>query len=155
MNTISSYLEIDHEHCATLFAQVRDAVRARLWKEADLGFADFADALERHLQIEEQVVFGAFEEAVGNAGAATGMLRAEHQSIRGMVRRLSASLEARAPSAYFDHADTLRIVLHAHSEKEEGVLYPLIERVLAARCDELIGAMARFGKVQAMSMSAA
>ncbi|ATQ76980.1 hemerythrin HHE cation-binding protein [Massilia violaceinigra] len=154
METIGSYLEADHVRCDALFASARHAVRKGLWREAGHAFATFCHALERHLLMEERIVFPAFENAIGAASAPTASMRSEHLRIRGVVQRLSNALRERDTEAFLDHADTLGIVLYQHSEKEEGVLYPMIERVLAPSCHKLVAAMQAFGAMDDMASAA-
>ncbi|NHZ65797.1 hemerythrin domain-containing protein [Massilia sp. CCM 8694] len=154
MDTIGSYLEADHVRCDALFADARRAVRKGLWREAGNCFAAFCHALERHLLIEERIVFPAFENAIGAASAPTAAMRSEHLRIRGVAQRLSNALRERDTEAFLNHADTLGIVLYQHSEKEEGVLYPMIERVLAPSCHKLVAAMQAFGAMDQMASAA-
>ncbi|WP_167079985.1 hemerythrin domain-containing protein [Massilia aquatica] len=154
MDTIGSYLEADHVRCDALFADARRAVRKGLWREAGHAFATFCHALERHLLMEERIVFPAFERAIGAASAPTASMRSEHLRIRGVVQRLSNSLRERDTEAFLDHANTLGIVLYQHSEKEEGVLYPMIERVLAPSRHKLVAAMRDFGALDQMASAA-
>ncbi|WP_167089073.1 hemerythrin domain-containing protein [Massilia frigida] len=154
MDTIGSYLEADHVRCDALFANARHAVRVGLWREAGRALATFRHALERHLLIEERIVFPAFENAVGTTSAPTAAMRSEHLRIRGVVQRLANALAERDTEAFLIHADTLGIVLYQHSEKEEGVLYPMIERVLAASCHRLVEAMQAFGAMDELASAA-
>ena len=141
METISSYLASEHARCDALFAQAQAYVLAARWPEAARAFERFELAMERHLVMEETVVFPAFERAMGGADGPTCVMRKEHLQIRGIVQRLSESVGQRHANVFFDHADTFRILLHQHSEKEEGVLYPMAERVLHASQDNIIAAM--------------
>ena len=141
METISSYLAGEHTRCDALFDQAQVCVLAAQWPEAALAFERFELALDRHLAMEETIVFPAFEHAMGGAAGPTGVMRKEHLQIRGVVQRLNESIGHRQANVFFDHADTFRILLHQHSEKEEGVLYPMAERVLCSSQDQLIASM--------------
>lgn len=145
MDTIGGYLEADHARCDALFVPARDGVRAGRWQQADHALAAFRHALERHLLIEERIVFPAFENALHNTLTPTAAMRSEHLRIRGVVQRLADSLRGRDAEAFLAHADTLGVVLYQHSEKEEGVLYPMIERVLARTRADILSAMRAFG----------
>lgn len=154
METIGSYLGADHERCDALFVAACKAAAAGDWTRAGNDFAGFRHALERHLLIEERILFPAFERALGRAIPPTAAMRAEHLRIRGVVQRLLNSLAERDCAAFLGHADTLGVVMYQHSEKEEGVLYPMIERVLARSCNDLVGAMRAFGALDAMASAA-
>jgi iron-sulfur cluster repair protein YtfE (RIC family) len=153
METITSHLAGDHARCDALFAQALKCVAASQWSEAAVEFAGFGYALERHLVMEERIVFPAFEKAVRSTTGPTSIMRSEHLRIRGIVQRLSDSVDERDAKQFFDHADTLRITLQQHGEKEEGVLYPMIERLLGARQCELVASMVEFGAIDAMAVN--
>ena len=145
MDTIGSYLEQDHARCDALLLQAQQSVRGASWRQARLDIATFQHALERHLLIEERILYPAFERALGHAVSPTAAMRAEHLRIRAVAQRLSDTVGAGDMEAFVTHADVLLLVLHQHSEKEEGVLYPMIERVLARSSAELVNAMRTFG----------
>jgi hemerythrin-like domain-containing protein len=88
--------------------------------------------------MEEEVLFPAFEEETGMAGGPTRMMRAEHREFRSLLRRLEDALAQEDADAWLGNAETLRILSQQHDMKEEGVLYPMMDRALAARQDELL-----------------
>ena len=145
MDTMSSYLTQDHARCDALFKQVQQCVRGVDWRQARLAMAAFQHALERHLLIEERILFTAFERAIGRATSPTDAMRAEHLRIRAVAQRLSDTVGAGDMGGFVKHAEALLLVLHQHSEKEENMLYPMIERVLAHGSVELVSAMQAFG----------
>lgn len=140
MESILSVFARDHQHCDALFAQACADVRASEWEDADHSVPALAEALQRHLQAEE-LVFDAFDQAVGSAGSPTASLRAEHRRVAGVLERLRASLDGRDSSAFFKHAGTLRVLLQYHHEKEEAVFYPVAERVLRQQRETLAAVM--------------
>ena len=150
MDTITDYLEADHARCDTLFVPVRHAVRAGQWELADQALSTFCQALERHMLLEERIVFPAFEQALRQTLTPTSGMCHEHGMIRGVAQRLGNALRARDTEAFLAHADTLGMALHQHGEKEEGVLYPVLGRVLAHRANELVDAMRAFGMADGM-----
>jgi hypothetical protein len=104
--------------------------------EAALGGALMGDAacdawlrytLERHLQIEEQVIFPAYLAAGGRAAWAKG-LELEH----GWLRKYLGELDQPLSRRHF-----LRL-LDGHDEKEERVVYPDIRERVGADADRLL-----------------
>ena len=144
MDTIGAYLEADHARCDALLRPARDAVRAARWTQADEALAAFRHALERHLRIEEDILFPAFDEAMRQVRTPTAAMRGEHLRIRGVTQRLADALRARDAEAFLCHCDTLGVLCHQHSEKEEGVLYPMMQRLLAPSAAGLVAAMRAF-----------
>jgi hemerythrin-like domain-containing protein len=145
METLGTYLTNDHERCDALLRQTQQSVGAARWREARCDMAAFQYALERHLLIEERIIFPAFEFALGHAVSPTAVMRAEHLRIRAVAQRLADSVDAFSAQDFVMHAEALLLTLHQHCEKEEGVLYPMIERVLARRCPDLLDSARAFG----------
>lgn len=145
MDTLGNYLTEDHARCDQLLHRTHEAVEAASWPHARRAAAAFRYALERHLLIEERIIFPAFEVALGHASSPTDAMRAEHLRIRAVAQRLADAVDARSPQDFVRHAEALLLTMHLHSEKEEGVLYPMIERVLGRRCPELLDAARAFG----------
>lgn len=141
MNTISSYLGSDHKRCDALFAQVEVDIEKGNWEQAETTFQSFSQALERHLRMEENILFPAFEETIGSSDGPTSVMRKEHQHIRAIAGRLNDAVGERNMIDFFDHDDTLRILMEQHNLKEETILYLMTDRVLSGRQSEIIGAM--------------
>lgn len=144
MNTISAYLNLDHKRCDDLFARAEKFIAQRSWEEAADGFRLFQEALRLHLRMEENVLLPAFVEAVPDGAAAVSLLHVEHERIRGMADRMADAISRLAAVDFALHAETYLLLLQQHTEKEEQMLYPLVDRVLAHRRDELISAMLDF-----------
>lgn len=154
MDTITSYLAQDHARCDALFRTAQQSVRGARWRQAGLDMAAFQHALERHLLIEERILFPAFERAIGREVSPTAAMRTEHLRIRGVAQRLSNTVATGDMATFIKHAEALLLVMHQHSEKEEGVLYPMIERVLARSSADLVASMQAFGEYDARSSAA-
>ena len=134
---VTEYLTEDHHR---LEALQNDAFAARTsgdFAAARQIWADFVDGLDRHIRIEEDVLFPLFEERSG-MGAETGptaVMREEH----GEIRSLLASITQVIGDANGD-AERLRrslaYVLEEHHHKEEEVLYPATDSWLSPRESE-------------------
>ncbi len=141
MATIGGYLNGDLAHCNGLFGQAEACVERGQWAQAGIGIESFGLALERHLAMEEQVMFRAFEQAIGSDDGPTKLMRKEHKYLRGIIQRLSESISQHQANDFFGHAETWHITMRQHNLKEVDILYPLADRLLAARQSEIIGAM--------------
>jgi hemerythrin-like domain-containing protein len=154
VGTLSNYLDGDHRHCDALLRRASTVVRAAQWPAARRAMAAFQNALERHLLIEERVLFPAFERALGSDTGPTIAMRGEHLRIRAVAQRLADSVRANDTDAFATHAEVLLLVMHQHGEKEDGVLYPMIERVLGPRCEQVLEAMHDFRALDASEIEA-
>lgn len=154
MDTLSTYLDRDHHHCDALLRRASDCVRRAQWPEARYAMSAFQNALERHLLIEERVLFPAFERALGHQVGPTSAMRSEHMRIRAVAQRLANSVQAGDAESFTTHAEVLLLVMHQHGEKETEVLYPMIERVLAHRSAQVLDAMRAYAPLDACESAA-
>lgn len=154
MDSFSDYLTKDHASWEAMFRAAQQAVSGARWRQAGEHMAAFQHALERHLLIEERILFPAFERAIGSALSPTAAMRSEHLRIRAVAQRLANTVNSGDMASFIRHAEALLLVLHQHSEKEEGVLYPMIERVLAHRSAGLVAEMQAFGEYDIHSSAA-
>lgn len=132
MSSISQILENDHARCDTLFANAEAGVVKQSWEQASTAFTEFEQAMDRHLAIEEEVLFPAFEQAIGSASGPTFVMRTEHQQLRDIIDTARTALEAHNADNFFAAADILQITMGQHNLKEEGILYPMMDRHLDA-----------------------
>lgn len=145
METISRHLGTDHKRCDDFFAQAETAVAATLWTNAELAMNAFVEALEQHFAMEEQVLFPAFEEATGSTQGPTAVMRMEHRQMREAISAMNEYLQRRDADGFLGYSETLNTLMQQHNMKEENILYPMTDRVLDGRQDEIIGAMRSAG----------
>jgi hemerythrin-like domain-containing protein len=140
MSTFSEYMGSDHQRCDELFALAEQAADAGDAKAVDAHEA-FVAAMEHHFGMEEGVLFPAFEEATGSSMGPTAVMRHEHEQMRQLFAQMSEELEAGDYGAYLGTAETLLILMQQHNAKEEQILYPMSDRALAARQQDLLKQM--------------
>jgi hemerythrin-like domain-containing protein len=132
VNTVSEYLNHDHRRLDALLDRVLFAVRETALSEASRHLAEFASGLERHIDLEERVLFPAFEAKTGMRVGPTAVMRIEHADLRCCLVELDDALCANSRERALEALDALVDALVPHNEKEERVLYPMIERVLGS-----------------------
>lgn len=142
METISSYLAHDHRRCDEIFVRAEEAAAKGDWQAAGRDFAQLAAAVRHHFNMEERVMFPAFEQATGNTMGPTRMMRMEHEQMRELFDEMAQAVRARDAAGYAGIAETLLVLMQQHNLKEENVLYPMSDQVLGARQSEVIGGMA-------------
>ncbi len=72
-STVTEYLSTDHRRLDAIVQEVQDAAHTGAHADAAAAFARFAEGLDRHIRAEEEVLFPAFEEAVGAVGGPTAV----------------------------------------------------------------------------------
>lgn len=139
MTNIGEYMAQEHRRCDEAFARAEDAVSGGEWAAAQAAFTAFHDAMERHLALEEDKLFPAFEEATGMTGAGpTQMMRIEHEQMRGLFEELKQAAASRDSAKYLGLSETLLVLMQQHNIKEESMMYPMLEQALGERARELI-----------------
>jgi iron-sulfur cluster repair protein YtfE (RIC family) len=127
-DSVTEILGADHRRLDAQLADVKRCLAAGSLREAAERFAAFRSGLERHIDVEEEVLFPVLERVTGTADAGpTHVLRAEHAELRRLMDEIAANLERDACRATPLAALTARI--YAHNGKEERILYPALDEI--------------------------
>ena len=128
--SIKQFMANDHRGCDQLFAKAENAAAKGDWESASEAFNEFVQAMERHLGIEEQILFPAFEEETGILTGPTEMMRMEHEQMRVLFSEMKESVEQKDKDDYLGAAETLLIMMQQHNMKEEQILYNIMDQRL-------------------------
>lgn len=128
--SVTAYLSWDHDRLDALLVRACDLLDRGDFAEARSTFATFRSGLERHIRLEEEILFSEFERRTGMVAGPTQVMRIEHRHIEHALDRMGTALEASdRPTFATAYADLLE-VLGPHNEKEEHILYPMTDRSL-------------------------
>ncbi len=139
METISTYMQEDHVLIDGFAERAVAAAAAR-----DLaGFAregtQFLQRLRRHIEMEEQLLFPAFEQRTGMSAAGPSVqMRAEHEEMAPILQRMQAALAAGDPTGYQLSSKALFDILVPHNQKEEQMMYPMLDEAVGADAPALL-----------------
>ena len=134
----------DHRACDAIWAEVEQAVDNGDDEAAIEAFKRFQTAMIRHLDMEEQALFPALEAAGLPPMGPTQMMRIEHEQFRRMLREMEALADAGDAEGLADEGDTLLMLIQQHNAKEEGILYPMAERLLAGGWNDVAGRLVHY-----------
>ena len=138
MENIKDLMAENHRACDEFFAAVEQAIADGAWEKAGQAFALFQNAMHKHFEAEESILFPAFEERTGMRMGPTQVMRGEHAQINGLIAATEAALAARDVDEYSGNAKTLLIMTQQHNMKEEGILYPMCDQHLMFQMDTLL-----------------
>ena len=141
MSTILEFLGSDHHACDDLFASAEAAVAQKNWDSARSLFGQFQAAMAHHLAMEEDVLFPAFESRTGTTSGPTEVMRMEHAQMRDLLQEMAKAIAAGDQDGYLGLSETLNMLMQQHNLKEENMLYPMSDRILAGERDRLIREM--------------
>ncbi len=129
--SIQRYYAEDHQQLDALFHQFQSS-KATDPSGAQKSFQDFKTGLERHIAWEEQILFLSFDRRFGHLqGGPTGVMRWEHQQIRLYLEAIALKL-ARQDFGTEEEEMGLEAVLCPHNQKEESILYPMLDQMIGA-----------------------
>lgn len=140
MNTLTEFMSTDHKACDVAFALAEEAALVKDWNSADHAFNTFRREIARHFSIEETVLFPALQDVGGPAGPVNVMLM-EHAQMNDLLEQMAAALKVKDGRDYAGIAETLLIVMQQHNLKEEQILYPIADKLLASQRASLLSRM--------------
>ena len=140
MTTIAAFMTTDHKACDDEFAIAEENALNGDWGKTETAFNAFRDDMARHFRMEEDALFPALLSAGGPSGPVSVMLM-EHEQIRGLLEQMAVAVTQKNADKYGGLSETLLIVMQQHNHKEENILYPIADQVLASECAALLGRM--------------
>lgn len=140
--SLAACLAQHHRQCDWLFAAARRAAEAADWPRYAQQLAALADALGRHFEFEEDVLFPAFEQSGGMRAGTTETMREEHAEMRELLEALGAAAPRLDPEGCRAELERLWTLHSQHNAREEATLYPACERLLGERAELLASARA-------------
>lgn len=127
-STVQVSLAHDHERLDQLLDAYRQLKRVD-FALAKQSFREFKFALQRHIISEETILFPLFEDKTGmRDNGPTAVMRAEHREIGRRLEALHDKVRRQDVDSEREEEELIE-ALTAHNRKEEGVLYPAIDRL--------------------------
>lgn len=128
--SVTSYLEADHDRLDAIVPEVERLAHAGSFMEARARFGVFVCGLDWHIEAEEQVLFPMFEAKTGMTHGPTQVMRGEHVDIRARMHAVAEALGAEDVARVNGALGELIGLLSSHNQKEEKMLYPMMDRAL-------------------------
>ena len=129
---LAGFFAQDHSDCDARWADVEELLDTADIDSARPAWKKFDTSMRQHLAMEEDILFPAFDARSGmGGGGPTAMMRMEHQQMRGLLDQIGAAMDAGDTEEAMDIGDTLLMLIQQHNVKEEGMLYPMAENMLA------------------------
>ncbi len=127
---ISLYFETDHDRLDDLFKNFQELKRTDYPKAKEF-FKACKTGLQRHIIWEEELLFPMFEDKSGiHEGGPTHVMRLEHRQIKAALEALHEKVRRQDPESDAEE-DQLLATLFMHNQKEERILYPMIDRAVS------------------------
>jgi iron-sulfur cluster repair protein YtfE (RIC family) len=128
--SITGILTREHRRLDELWNQARSAFEGDAPGGARARMEAFGTALRDHIRDEEEILFPAFEERTGmSGGGPTMVMRMEHREMETHLDAIMVALEEGGDLAgVVERASEFFALLDSHDQKEERMLYPMMDR---------------------------
>ena len=140
MQGIKEFLTSDHRECDEIFAQMEEAVASES-EEAISKFEIFHGGMIRHFDMEEKVLFPAFEYKTGMTAGPTQVMRNEHEQMRRIMTQMVEAIGSQDRERFFGLSETLMMLTQQHNTKEEQMLYTMAEQHLSTDSENIVEEM--------------
>lgn len=130
--SITRLVAWEHDRLDGLLVEATRQVEAGQLQHAKSLFRPFDEGLRRHIRLEEEVLFPAFEARTGvGPGGSLLPMRTEHRSIEAQLTRMRTALEVGDAAEYGEGLNHLHSMLGPHHLREEHVLCPTMDDLLS------------------------
>jgi len=142
---LAEYFEQDHRDCDARWADVEELLDTEDIEAARPAWQKYLAGMQRHIAMEEEVLFPAIEKASGMLDTGpTAVMRHEHRQIKTLLGEIDETIASGDCDRALEVGDTLLMLIQTHSAKEEKVLYPMAENLLSANWSELAERLAQY-----------
>ncbi len=144
MSSTENWLIHEHSLYENLLSQCTEAVEIEDWKTVKLLFKKLVTHLKRHMALEEEVLYPAYEAETHAPQGPTGALREEHDHIVRLVMDMAQIIKTRNSDHVLECLTHLEKQMIKHHEKEEDIFLPMASHILEANRDEISQQLAEF-----------
>lgn len=139
MESISSYMQQDHVVIDGIAERAVAAAQAHDSAALARDGAEFLRRLRQHIEVEEQVLFPAFEQRTGmSAGGPSKVMRIEHEQMRPILAQMDTAVAAQDGAGYQRASKALLDILMPHNQKEEQMMYPMLDQAVGEDAQALL-----------------
>jgi iron-sulfur cluster repair protein YtfE (RIC family) len=144
MSNSDNWLIHEHSQYENLLTECQEAVGIEDWRTVDSLFRTLISHLKRHMAMEEEVLYPAYEEAADAPQGPTRALRDEHDAIVRLIRDMDRVIRSRNSDYTLECLVVLEQQMIKHHEKEEDLFLPMASHILAANRQEISRRLASF-----------
>ncbi|HEX6018886.1 MAG TPA: hemerythrin domain-containing protein [Burkholderiaceae bacterium] len=139
MESITSHMQQDHVLIDGFAERAATAAETAAWPDLEREGGEFLRRLRRHIEMEEEVLFPAFEQRTGMVQAGPSVqMRMEHEQMQPILEQMQAAIAARDGAGYRRAAHALLEILVPHNQKEEQMMYPMLDQAVGDEAQALL-----------------
>ena len=127
--SIKEFMTNDHRECDNLYAPLEEAINKGDFERALELYMPFKNAMLKHFDMEEEVLFPKMEEFVGGGEGPIYVMKMEHNQIRGVIDQIGEAINEKNQQKALGLGETFMILTQQHNMKEEQVLYNMADQL--------------------------
>ena len=140
MSNIHGFMTQHHRSCDHLLVEAEEPLAAGNWDEFGRAWGQFETETLHHFDLEEEILFPAFEAQTGMTSGPTMVMRQEHAQVRSLFEQMQQAISDQASERAMGIVESVMLLIQQHNMKEEQILYPMSDAHLA-NGDELVARM--------------
>ncbi|MFQ5643039.1 MAG: hemerythrin domain-containing protein [Thiogranum sp.] len=144
MGSTNNWLAHEHSMYESLLSRCVEAVEIEDWKTVDKLFRRMITHLKRHMALEEEVLYPAYEAEAHAPQGPTGALREEHDHIVRLVTDMVRVITTRDSDYVTECLVQLEKQMIKHHEKEEDIFLPMASHILEEKREVISRQLAEF-----------
>lgn len=139
MESISSTMQQDHVLIDGIAERAVAASQAKDWAAFGREGSEFLRRLRQHIDVEEKVLFPAFEQRTGmTASGPSVQMVVEHRQMQPILAQMQDALSAKDGPGWQGATKALLDILVPHNQKEEQMMYPMLDEALGGDAQALL-----------------
>ncbi len=131
MASIQEFMTQHHKTCDNLLVEAEAVLANKDWSAFAELWRQFEKETLHHFDLEEQILFPAFEEQTGMTAGPTMVMRHEHAQIKTMFEQMALAIEQQDIERAMGSSESIMIFIQQHNMKEEQILYPMTDSHLS------------------------
>ncbi|MGF1910017.1 hemerythrin domain-containing protein [Vibrio kasasachensis] len=131
MASIQEFMTQHHKTCDNLLVEAEAMLANKDWAAFAELWGKFEKETLHHFDLEEQILFPAFEEQTGMTAGPTMVMRHEHAQIKAMFEQMGLAIEKQDIERAMGSSESIMIFIQQHNMKEEQILYPMTDNHLS------------------------
>ncbi|MBA5760883.1 hemerythrin domain-containing protein [Vibrio sp. 404] len=131
MASIQEFMTQHHKTCDDLLVEAEAVLANKDWGTFAERWAQFEKETLHHFDLEEQILFPAFEQQTGMTAGPTMVMRQEHAQIKSMFEQMASAIEQQDIERAMGNSESIMIFIQQHNMKEEQILYPMTDNHLS------------------------
>ena len=144
MNSTDNWLVHEHSLYEDLLSQCRNAAEVEDWETVNSAIHELVTHLKRHMLLEEEVLYPAYESTPHAPQGPTTALREEHSGIVRLIHDMTRVIKTLDSEHVLECLAHLENQMIKHHEKEEDIFLPMASHILNTSRDELLRKLAEF-----------